>query len=131
MSVSGKKVVFGFYGSMGLLALVGLGIVLWVRSQPVIQTDQRTMARLLSNAYQKYRYDLNDWPSDAFDAAVNFRSENPTLSDKVKKAETEWGLEVTMIEPASQSPKMKVVFAKPSRLELQYALYNRNRGQRR
>ena len=130
MSISGKKVVFGFYGSMGLLALIGFAVVLWVRAQPVVQSDQRTMARLLSNAYQKYRYDMNGWPSDAFDAAVNFRSENPVLSDRVKKAESEWGLKVTMIEPESKSPQMHIVFSKPSPLEFKYALYNRNRGQR-
>lgn len=131
MSIPGKKVVFGFYGSMGILALIGLVIVLWVRAQPVVQTEQRTMARLLSNAYQKYRYDMNDWPRDAFDAAVNFRSENATLSDKVKEAEGMWGLKVTMIEPTSESPQMHVVFEKPSLLEFKYSLYNRNRGRRK
>lgn len=129
-AVDGRKVIFGFMGVMGLFALVGLVVVIWIRSQPIVQSDQRTMARLLSNAFQKYRYDVQAWPTDAYDAAMNFQSENPTLAARVKKAELEWGLKSEMIDPSTDSPSVKITFSKPSPLELTFSLYNRERKRR-
>ncbi len=128
--VEGKKVVFGFAGAVAVLAMIGLAVVIWTRAQPVVQTDQRNMARLLSNAYQKFRYDMQSWPEDSYDAAVNFRTENPDLADKVKKAQTEWGLSSEVIAGGSDSPSVKFTFTKPSPLELTFALYNRDRKRR-
>lgn len=123
MSISGKKVVIGFYGTMGLLALLGFGIVLLVRMQPVVQQDQRALARLIPNAYQKYRYDNNAWPRDAYDAALGFTSETPELPARVKKAEAEWGLKAEMVDPEGSAPEVRVTFQKPSPLEMKFSLY--------
>lgn len=128
--VEGRKVVIGFMGVMGLLALIGLVLVIWMRAQPVVQTEQRSIARLLSNAYQKYRYDIGGWPADAYDAAMNFQSENADLAKKVKKAESEWGLKAEMLDLNSESPTVKFIYAKPSPLELTFSLYNRDRKRR-
>ncbi len=129
-SVSGKKVILGFAGIMALFALTGLVVVVWVRAQPIVQSEQRSMARLLSNAYQKYRYDVKAWPTDSFDAAMNFKSENPGLASRVRKAESEWGLRSEMIDGTSASPSVKFIYTKPSPLEIKFSLYNRERKRR-
>lgn len=128
--VEGRKVVFGFLGAMGLLAAVGFVVVIFLRAQPVVQTKQRSLARLLANAYQKYRYDVQSWPTDAFDAAMNFKSENAELPTKVREAEKEWGLKATLTGTNGDSPTVKFTFEKPSPLELTYSLYNRERRKR-
>ncbi len=129
-TVSGKKVVIVFAGSMAALAILGLVIVLWVLAQPVVQSDQRSIARLLSNAYQKYRYDVGSWPTDAYDAAVNFNSETPDLAKRVRKAEAEWGLRSELKDANTDSPTVTFIFTKPSPLELKFSLYNRERKRR-
>ncbi len=122
MSVSGKKVVIWFYGAMGVLALAGLGITLWIRSQPVLEREQRSMSRLLANAYQKYRIDTKTWPTSPYEAAINFKSENEDLSKNVKKGEAEWGMTTTLQGLDSDSPELVVRFTKPSKMEQVYAL---------
>ncbi len=122
MKIAGPKLVFGFYGLMGGFALVGLLFVLWIRSQPVVQVEQRNLARVLANAYQKYHIDANDWPTGAYDAAASFASESPTIPAKVKKAEAEWGLVATLVDPEGPSPTLKITYAKPTPLELTFLL---------
>lgn len=122
-AISGKRVVFGFYAIMGLFALAGFISVLIIKSQPIVQVEQRNLARVLSNAYQKYRFDTDDWPTGAYDAAASFAAEKPDFPEKVRKAEQEWGLRAVMLDVEGDSPKLRVSYDKPDRLEQTFLLY--------
>jgi hypothetical protein len=121
MSISGKRVVFGFYGALGVLALIGGVIVLILRQQPPVERDQRNLSMVLTNAYQKHRFDTMLWPTSPYDAAANFKSENPNLVERVSKAEKEWGMTVELIDPEG-SPTMKVRFKEPRLSEQTFML---------
>ncbi len=108
---------------MAVVAAIGFGIVVWVLSLPKAEKDQRVMTVQLMFAYQKYRFDNNRWPVNAMDAAEGFRSENDKLSEKVEKAEKEWGMKVDMIDADSESPMLKISFQKPSPFARTHALY--------
>lgn len=121
--VAGKKVVFGFAASMAVVAAIGLFVVIKVLAMPVAEKDQRVLSTQLTLAYQKYRFDNKVWPTNAEDAAEGFRSENQTLLDRVQKAEQEWGMSTTLIDPESTNPKLQIVFNKPAHFERLHALY--------
>jgi hypothetical protein len=119
--VSGKRVVLFFYGGIGLMALIGMGLVIWLLSQPVTERDQRNLSVVLANAYQKHRFDTMTWPERPLDAATNFKSENPELVGRVEKAEKEWGMKIEVVDPEG-SPSMTVTYEKPAHLEMKYML---------
>jgi hypothetical protein len=127
---SGKRVIFMFGGGAFALALIGLVIITLVLRTPPVERDQRKMADLLSNAFQKFRMDNGRWPVDARDAAVNFSTESPDLFEKVKKAENDWGLATSVLEPKSATPELIVTFSKPQSQERRYALMNKERRPR-
>lgn len=127
---SGKRVIFLFGGGAFALALVGLVIIALVLRTPPIERDQRKMADLLSNAFQKFRMDNGRWPNDARDAAVNFSTESPDLFEQVMRAENEWGLATSVKEPTSATPELIVTFSKPQAQERRYALLNKDRRRR-
>lgn len=108
---------------MGVLAAIGLGVVVWVRSQPVAERQQRLMGVQLSLAYQKFRFDNKSWPTNAMDAAEGFRTENEQLGANIEKAQKEWGMSASMVDPESDKPMLKIVFEKPAHYERLHALY--------
>lgn len=120
--MSGRKVVFWFAGSMGILAVLGLGIVIWIRSMPVAQKDQRILSYQLMFAYQKYRFDSKAWPVNVHDAAEGFRGENDELLANVEKAEKEWGMTARVENPDSKEPELIVEFEKPAHFERKHVL---------
>lgn len=115
-SVSGKRVVFGFYGFIGLIALIGLVLVIWILRQPVVEREQRNLSFVLTNAYQKHRFDTMTWPQTPYDAAANFKTENPGLVDLVAKAEKEWGMKVKIEDPEGE-PSMSITYEVPKHYE--------------
>lgn len=121
MSVSGKRVVLGFYGGIGVLALIGMVVVIILLRQPPAERDQRNQSMVLTNAYQKHRFDTMTWPPTPYDAAANFKSENPDLVDRVAKAEKEWGMTVELTDPEG-SPRMTIRFQKPQPSEHPFML---------
>ena len=72
--ISGKKVVFVFFGGIALIALLLLPLVLYIRSLPNYEVEQRKMGLQLSLAYQKYRKDFKGWPEDVHEATFNFKT---------------------------------------------------------
>lgn len=120
-TISGKRLVFLFYGGIGVLALIGMVLVIWLLGMPVVERDQRNLSIVLTNAYQKHRFDTMAWPQTTYDAAANFKSENPELVDRVAKAEKEWGMTAQLEDPEG-SPRLVVKFDKPQPLTLTYML---------
>src|SRR5690349_19959825 len=112
--IPGKKVLLGFTVAMGVVALIGLGVVVKVLSMPVAEREQRMISTQLTLAYQKYRYDNKSWPVNASDAAEGFRSENETLFKRVSQAEKDWGMRTRLVNPESESPNLEIVFEKPA-----------------
>lgn len=121
MSVSGRRVVLAFYGGIGVIALIGMGLVIWIVSSPIYERDQRNLSMVLANAYQKYRFDTKSWPDGTYDVTANFRTENPEMVDRVRKAEAEWGLVTEVVDPEG-SPSLIVRYAKPKEVEFTYML---------
>ncbi|MEQ1934436.1 MAG: hypothetical protein ABL962_11255, partial [Fimbriimonadaceae bacterium] len=64
-----------WYGAfLGTIAISGFCVVLWIRGLPVAERDQRFYSAVLVLAYQKYRFDVKEWPISPQAAAANFRS---------------------------------------------------------
>lgn len=120
-TISGKRIVIFFYGGIGVLALIGMVLVIWLLGIPVVERDQRNLSMVLTNAYQKHRFDTMAWPANTYDAAANFKSENPELVDRVANAEKEWGMTAVLEDPEG-SPRLVVKFEEPQPLTLTYML---------
>lgn len=120
--MTGKKVILLFYGSFLILSFMSIGLVAWLRTRPIVERQQREFGMVLGAAYQKYHADLHKWAPDAHEAAINFRSEKPSLLDDVKKAESDWGLKAEVRDPSSTTPTLILTFEKPQRQVLNTAL---------
>ena len=117
--MSGKKVIFLFYGSFVFLAFLSVALVAWLRTRPIVERQQREFAIILGSAYQKYHMDTKGWAPSAREAAIDFRTESPKFLDQVKDAETKWGMTAEIRDVESATPQLVIVFNKPQR-QVQY-----------
>ncbi|MEQ1822661.1 MAG: hypothetical protein ABL949_09130 [Fimbriimonadaceae bacterium] len=120
--ISGKKLIMWYGGFLGAIALGGFCVVLWIRTLPVAERQQRFFSARLVLAYQKYRFDVKEWPTSPQAAAANFKSENEGFLDETSKAEKEWGLKVKLIEPDSPQPMLELTYDKPQFASSKHAL---------
>jgi hypothetical protein len=120
--ISGKKVIRWYSAFLGAIALAGFCTVLWIRTLPVAEREQRFFSARLVLAYQKYRFDVKEWPRSPQAAAANFKSENEGFLDETNKAQKNWGLEVKLIEPDSPQPMLEVTYEKPQHFSSTHAL---------
>lgn len=115
---------------MLFLSLIGFILVVWIRSMPPVQRDQRFLADLLAQAVQKYRMDNGEFPKDLPEAAIHYRSENPQLFDRVTKAEKDWGMTGKVEGTTTETPELFIKFEKPAPLEKRFALLNKDKKAR-
>ncbi len=120
--ISGKKVILWYGSFLGVIALGGFSVVLWIKTLPVAEREQRFFSARLVLAYQKYRFDTKEWPISPQAAAANFKSENRGFLDETNKAEKNWGLTVKLLEEDTLQPMLEVTYEKPHHFIRTHAL---------